>query len=240
MSELSEQRVRFRLEALINQASPGAQWWSREEVLALQKLLAGKDARIIELENNLRMADALYGGAVDVIAKLDAGRQPIALDLPDAPGWWARNSVDTGQVKGEPQFVARFVRWDVRGDEVFFQWGFTGELTALPVDEFKRIFGGKWTRLHMPWETVDATPAADPDARTVWEPVDYRDFKLTDKHGWTFTVRQLTDKQWYVCVRGIDEDKKEHIGEYYFGNEYAFCVCSPLAQDSQQEESHAT
>lgn len=29
---------------------------------------------------------------------------------------------------------------------------------------------GKWTRLHMPWETVDATPAADPEG-VVWEPV---------------------------------------------------------------------
>lgn len=62
MSEHDKQRARFRMEALVNQAAPGSQWWSREEVLALQEFIAEKNATI----------DALQAAT------------PVALDAPDS------------------------------------------------------------------------------------------------------------------------------------------------------------
>lgn len=50
---INEQRAQMRLQALINQAAPGAQWWSRDEVLALRRVLDAQAARIATLEQEL-------------------------------------------------------------------------------------------------------------------------------------------------------------------------------------------
>lgn len=82
----------------------------------------------------------------------------VGLDTPDSAGWWAKDYDGGALVNGERQFVAHLTHWEIHGDEVFFKWGTSGQfsnLTALPISEFKRIFGGKWYKLNnMPWDAA--------------------------------------------------------------------------------------
>ena len=76
------------------------------------------------------------------------------LDMPDGPGWWARDGLFPGIIQGSERMVCYFPQFSCQPDQVRYVWGESGRPTVVSVDRWQKLFGGRWYRLTMPWEAA--------------------------------------------------------------------------------------